>query len=638
MNWIAEDIYRFKLPGSPAITPDGEVVVASVAVAKKRSDTVVQKLWRFSDSSRSRPLLDTLHRRDSSETSPCFSPDGHQLAFVSRRRKVTSLMVTTVDGLAPRTLWVSEDDDLRHFVWSNNDELAVVSQQRPRSTTEPELITWLRYKHEGASAGIEEPNALWGVPLVGEPKMLCNDLDRVTGLCAEDANVYLAVESCHSDEVAPSVKIFQYARALGGLQLRTSFPSPIDCMVASGGQLFFSATGDQPGKPTPSRLWRLGLDNVISQVFEGFHGSFGFGVIGEVHPPGAALDLRAVGEELVFVAAVNGDNALFVGDPVSGLTYRLTPPEHSVVDFGVSGRGIVAAIETPRYPSELFLISKETHEGGYQPLRSISKLNRALVADRHFTDRQKVTLRTRDGLEITGFVYESDPGVRAPLIVRVHGGPHLSWGSSFDLESQIYASAGFRVFHPNLRGSAGYGEAFWEASAGEWGEANFDDLMAFTELVSPNPDAALYITGGSYGGFLTNWTIAHTDRFRAAVSERSISNFVSKFGTSDNGYVTNHFEMKGLDIFGEDADILWQRSPLCWVSKVATPVLLIHGEKDQRCPIEQSEQWFLALRRLGREAVLARFPNEGHSLPKGGTPRHRVKRLELMLDWWMKHP
>ena len=237
-----------------------------------------------------------------------------------------------------------------------------------------------------------------------------------------------------------------------------------------------------------------------------------------------------------------------------------------------------------------------------------------------------------------GIVYEGDLVTPTPVITRIHGGPHLSWGSSFDLESQIYVGAGYRILLPNLRGSSGFGERYWKAVVGEWGRRDFVDLLDFIDADVGPKDGPHYVMGGSYGGFLTNWTIAHDDRFRAAVSERSISNFVSKLGTSDNGYVTNVAEMGGLDILDNGSDELWRRSPLHWVHDINTPVLFIHGESDQRCPIEQSEQLFVALRRLGREAVLARFPGEGHGLPKSGTPRHRVQRLDMILEWLRVHP
>src|SRR5205823_9191223 len=145
------------------------------------------------------------------------------------------------------------------------------------------------------------------------------------------------------------------------------------------------------------------------------------------------------------------------------------------------------------------------------------------------------------------------------------------------------------------------------------------------------------LAGGSYGGYLVNWALTRTNRFRAAVSERSISNLLSKYGTSDNGFTVNRFEMGGVDLFDDGVITLLERSPLRHATAIGTPLLLIHGENDYRCPIEQSEQLFVALRRLGRTAKFVRFPGESHSLTTGGRPDHRVARLGLILDWLAEH-
>jgi dipeptidyl aminopeptidase/acylaminoacyl peptidase len=250
-----------------------------------------------------------------------------------------------------------------------------------------------------------------------------------------------------------------------------------------------------------------------------------------------------------------------------------------------------------------------------------------------------VTVTARDGVELHGLLFRADD-TAGPLLVRVHGGPHLAWGTVFDLETQALVCAGYRVLLPNPRGSSGRGGEFRALTVGEWGGRDHTDLMAFVDWTTDNgvaDPAHLYLTGGSYGGFLTNWTLTRTTRFRAAVSERSISNFLSKFGTSDNGYTVNRFELGGADVFDEGAAALLDRSPLRHAAAITTPLLLIHGEDDYRCPIEQSEQLFVALRRLGVPARLARFPGESHSLATGGRPDHRIARLEMIIDWLAEH-
>jgi dipeptidyl aminopeptidase/acylaminoacyl peptidase len=190
-----------------------------------------------------------------------------------------------------------------------------------------------------------------------------------------------------------------------------------------------------------------------------------------------------------------------------------------------------------------------------------------------------------------------------------------------------------------MRGTAGLGAATRAGSVGEWGRGDREDVLAAVDAAVDagvaDPER-LYVAGGSYGGFLVNSLLTVTDRFRAAVSERSVSNLVSKIGTSDNGFTVNRFELGGLDL-PADAGAIWERSPLSAVDRIRTPLLLVHGEDDQRCPIEQSEQLFVALRRAGRECRFLRVPGESHSLATAGRPDRRIRRLTEILAWLDSH-
>jgi dipeptidyl aminopeptidase/acylaminoacyl peptidase len=217
----------------------------------------------------------------------------------------------------------------------------------------------------------------------------------------------------------------------------------------------------------------------------------------------------------------------------------------------------------------------------------------------------------------------------------------MTAGHAFDLEAQLLVAAGYSVLAPNTAGSAGRGTPFRMRSVGQWGRADYDEVMALTDWAvacGAADERRLYLAGGSYGGYLVNWTLTRTTRFLAAISERSVSNLVSKLGTSDNGFTVNRFEFGGADLHDDSVTMLLERSPLRHAAAIRTPLLLIHGELDQRCPIEQSEQLFVALRRLGREAVFLRFPGESHSLPAAGRPDRRVARLTAILDWLAGHP
>jgi dipeptidyl aminopeptidase/acylaminoacyl peptidase len=194
------------------------------------------------------------------------------------------------------------------------------------------------------------------------------------------------------------------------------------------------------------------------------------------------------------------------------------------------------------------------------------------------------------------------------------------------------------VIFTNPRGSSAYGEDFAATILTDYGNRDYEDIMeAVDHVLSLGfiDSKRLGVTGGSYGGYMTNWIVGHTDRFKAAITDRSISNWISFYGTSDIGY---YFAVE--EIGGEPWRNLahhWDKSPIKYVEKIKTPLLLINSEEDYRCPIEQAEQLFVALKALRRETVLVRFPGENHELSRSGKPKHRIERLNHMIGWFKTH-
>src|SRR5437867_2961490 len=224
-----------------------------------------------------------------------------------------------------------------------------------------------------------------------------------------------------------------------------------------------------------------------------------------------------------------------------------------------------------------------------------------------------------------------DPAKKWPLVLEIHGGPHTAYGHSFFHEFHVLAGRGYAVLLTNPRGSHAYGQRFVEACVGDWGGKDYEDLMAGVDHVLAlgwvDPKR-LYVTGGSYGGVMTNWIVGHTDRFRAAVTQRSISNNISAFGTSDIGWHFWEHEMGDATPWQEGEKLIF-RSPLTYVTNVKTPLLILHAERDLRCPIEQAEQLFTALKVLGKEAVLVRFPRSEEHTSELQSPYDLVCRLLL---------
>jgi dipeptidyl aminopeptidase/acylaminoacyl peptidase len=220
------------------------------------------------------------------------------------------------------------------------------------------------------------------------------------------------------------------------------------------------------------------------------------------------------------------------------------------------------------------------------------------------------------------------------LVLYVHGGPHWDYGNSFFHEFQVLAARGYGVLYCNPRGSRSYGEEFTDSMRQHWVEKDWEDLLCAADTAASwdwvDP-ARMCIVGGSYGGYITNWAITHTNRFVAACTERSICNLISFMGTSDIGIEF------GFDEFGtmpwENEELLLEKSPIRYVKNVRTPTLILHQEGDQRCPIEQAEQLYTALVCLGIPTKFVRFPGESHGMSRAGQPRRRIARIHHILEW-----
>jgi dipeptidyl aminopeptidase/acylaminoacyl peptidase len=273
--------------------------------------------------------------------------------------------------------------------------------------------------------------------------------------------------------------------------------------------------------------------------------------------------------------------------------------------------------------------------------RALTHLNAALWSNLALAKVERMPYRAADGLEIDGFLVKPvgwQEGRKYPLIVSIHGGPAGMYGVDWYHEFQVYAARGWGVFFCNPRGSTGYGRKFQRAVAMEWGGKAYSDIMTgLDEALRRNAwidGDRLGVTGGSYGGFMTNWIVSHTNRFKAAVTLRSISNFVSDDGTRDGAY--GHERDFGGDLF-QNYDFYWQSSPLKYVRNVKTPTLVLHSDNDYRVPLEQGEQWFRALQHFGVPSEFVIFPRENHNLTRTGEPRHLVESLQWQCYWFERY-
>jgi dipeptidyl aminopeptidase/acylaminoacyl peptidase len=330
------------------------------------------------------------------------------------------------------------------------------------------------------------------------------------------------------------------------------------------------------------------------------------------------------------VYRVRGDGA--------GTPERILGGARQITGLTATGDGSRLAFTAadPVSPAEVFVC-----DAGGGDERSLTDLNRAWkgAVTRSAPERFRYV---RNGQTLDGWVMLPAgfrPGRRYPALLNIHGGPATQYGHTFFDEFQVQAGAGYVVIFTNPRGSQGYGEAFTRSITRDWGNDDYGDVMAGLdealrryECIDPQ---RLGVVGGSYGGYMTSWIVGHSDRFKAACSERALNDHASFFGTSDIGPVfaadyAGHLPWEHPGWYAE-------RSPLTYARDITTPLLIVHAENDLRCPISQAEQLYVALKRLGRDVTMVRFPDEGHELSRSGKPRHRVERFRIILDWFARY-
>lgn len=346
---------------------------------------------------------------------------------------------------------------------------------------------------------------------------------------------------------------------------------------------------------------------------------------------GAGDSFGVLNDKLYFISTLANSADLFTIDK-AGKLERLTKLTGSLDEIALSENGIYAVGMLNYNLQEIYKF-----EAG--KFIKLTEINAALVKAWDVKAYDKITF-TNDNIEFEGFIIKPDgyqEGKKYPMILEIHGGPKTVTGEVLYHEYLYFAKLGYFVIFTNPRGSDGRGNDFMNIR-GKYGTIDYDDLMKFTDVVLEKykdiDRENLHVTGGSYGGFMTNWIIGHTDRFKSAASQRSISNWLSFFGVSDIGY---YFATdQNLAQPFEGAQALWERSPLKYAKDVATPTLFIHSDEDYRCPLEQGVQMFTALKYFGVDSKIVIFHGENHELSRSGKPKHRQRRLDEIITWIQK--
>jgi dipeptidyl aminopeptidase/acylaminoacyl peptidase len=358
---------------------------------------------------------------------------------------------------------------------------------------------------------------------------------------------------------------------------------------------------------------------------------------GEPRELNRALDRRSASPawapdsaSVFFTASDHGRSLIYRVPAAGGASKPLFEKNAQIAGLSVARDGtLVFGMTDAVIPRELFRLPP----GAGQPAQ-LTRLNADLVAQWKLVKPETIAFKSFDGTEIQGWLYPAlDARGKTPMILDIHGGPHGAFGYGFNPEFQLYASRGYAVLAVNPRGSSGYGQAFSDGCVNDWGGADYKDLMAGVDAVlktHPSLDGdRLGVTGGSYGGFMTNWAITQTTRFKAAASIASVSNLISFYATSLYQDLV-HAEFNGFPWDGANFETLWKWSPVAHVKSVTTPTLFLHGEQDNDVHITQAEEMYTALRRRGIEAAFVRYPREGHGFRE---PRHRVDAMTRAVEW-----
>ena len=343
--------------------------------------------------------------------------------------------------------------------------------------------------------------------------------------------------------------------------------------------------------------------------------------------------MKAVDGVLYLVTSYDNTSGLCTFTRGEKELHHITKPEFGVDFLGVCDGHVYTVGLNGTQLQEVYEVNVENGE-----YKQLSQFNTAFFKDKYVAEPQPLSFTNKDGVRIDGFVLlpiDYDPNKKYPGILEIHGGPRTNYCAGFMHEMQVMASAGSFVFFCNPRGSSGRGEEFANIR-GKYGTIEYEDIMAFTDEVLKKYPALdkdnLGVTGGSYGGFMTNWIIGHTNRFKAAASQRSISNWVSFFGVCDIGPWFGKREMGGATPW-ENLEGLWNASPLQYAMNAETPTLFIHSDEDYRCWLPEGIQMYSALQLKGVPTRMCIFHGENHELSRSGKPKHRIRRMNEINDW-----
>lgn len=653
-----DDLTEFSIPSDPKHTPDGKAysfVRTTINEAKEyESHITIQSLndnsfkqWTVGSDKNSQPKV---------------SPDGRIIVFQSNRSGLPQLWMLDMQGGEAKQITHFKNgatnphwskDSTRLFFTASLEKDADVNNQKENTDEEqkkergekaakPIVINRLKYKAD--AAGFLD--------------------DTYSQIVSYDVNnkafTQLTKEECdHTyEDVSPNGKYVLLGATISedadyeltnDLYLLDIFTQDMTCLtdgIGAYGDASFSPNGNtiitfghtfQYAGATLNDIFIIDIATLNKKCLsENWDIQLGDAMIGDMQ-----LDQSTTGpvwskdeNHIFFIATDFGATGLYQVD-LDGTLEVLYKDNNHVFGFSYDDLTdtFILGISTPTNPGNFYKMD----QSGY--LQRLTDENTTILEKVQLQVPETITITADDGWEIQGWLmqpYGFEENKEYPFVLEVHGGPHAMYGQTFFYEMQLLAAKGYVVLYTNPRGSHGYGQKFVNACRADYGGKDYTDLMSAVDYVLENynyiDEERLGVTGGSYGGFMTNWIVGHTNRFKAAVTQRCISNWLSFYGVSDIGYFFTKWEL-GANLL-EEPQKLWDFSPLKYVENVETPLLIVHGEQDLRCPIEQGEQMYVALKHLKKETEFVRFPGSNHELSRSGKPNMRMERLHHICRWF----
>jgi dipeptidyl aminopeptidase/acylaminoacyl peptidase len=645
----ADDLYHIALVADPDVSPDGRRVAYTVSTLDREENRYRAALW-VADLTGTRSARRLTSGRDR-DGKPRWSPDGTFIAFTSDRnpddKGKGQLWLLRVEGGEPQRL-TELREAVEDFTWSPDSRcIAAISRVQhgtPNPDSDVRVIRTIRFRYDGEGYFDDKYRQLFVIDVgTGTAQQLTSGPFEHADPAWSPTGHEIAVRSNRDDgwELSPVRDI--YVIRPGGTALRR----------VTDGTGSWSAPSWSPDGTTIACLGtkRLDSDAARTELFvvpaaggapvsltREFDRSLRDGITADLvtfvqRPP----LWNAAGTDLAVVYGDRGAAHVATVAVADGTVTTITSGRRRV---GMLARlphdGFVYAANDAVTPVELF-----TCDADGSNERRLTMHNDPWLAEVQLATPEEFTVHSADGTPVHGWLLRppgAAPGARHPLLLEIHGGPFGMYGETLMHEFQLLAAQGYVVLYTNPRGSTGYGDEFAGLLCRGWGKHDFPDLMAAVDWAVAHEDVdaeRLGVLGGSYGGFMTNWVIAHTDRFKAAVTQRTVSNMYSSFGTDDIFYASAHQTMGALP--WEDPELYWELSPISYVDRIHTPLLIEHQEDDYRCPMEQAEQLFTALKRLRRTVEFVRYPEESHGMSRTGQPRHRIERLRFITDWFARY-